>query len=137
MGCDIHAHIELKINGKWEHYSNPQIKRWYTLFNKIAGVRSDSSITIVPPRGVPDDMSLVTKLCWNHEKKDSHTPTWLDKEEFLEVIEWANAECPFQDWKGQFEHEQVGYITGNTFHLHKGSVPSEIEDVRFICWFDN
>lgn len=139
MGCDIHAHIEIKVNGKWEHYSVPRIQRRYALFEKIAGVRGEVANAIVPPRGVPSDMSLITQLCYNYEVDDGlHTPTWLNKEEFLAVIEWANKkENIRQDWAGQFEHEEIGYLTGNSFELHKGSVPPEVEDVRFICWFDN
>lgn len=138
MGCDIHAHIELKINGKWEHYSNPLIRRRYALFEKIAGVRGEESAAIVPPRGVPTDMSLVTQICWNFEKEGRHTPTWLNKEEFLRLLDWANKkENLRQEWDGQFEHEEIGYLTGNSFHLYKGSNPPEVEDVRFICWFDN
>lgn len=61
MGCDIHAHIELKVNGKWEHYSCPNIQRWYTLFTRICGVRGNDNITpIDKPRGLPEDLNIVT-----------------------------------------------------------------------------
>lgn len=84
-------------------------------------------------------MSLVTRLCYNYEVDNGiHTPTWLNKEEFLAVVDWGNKiENTPQEWEGQFEHLEIGYLTGNSFHLHKGSVPTEVEDVRFICWFDN
>ena len=138
MGCDIHPHIEIKINGKWEHYSVPRIQRRYSLFEKIAGVRGDIANAIAPPRGVPHDMSLVTQICWNHEKPNAHSATWLSKIEFLQMVEWGNEmkNTP-QEWNGQFEHFEIGYLTGNSFNLYKGPVPPEVEDVRFICWFDN
>lgn len=28
MGCDIHAHFEIKVNNEWLHYSKPDIYRW-------------------------------------------------------------------------------------------------------------
>lgn len=30
MGCDIHLHIEVKINGAWEHYATPRVDRLRT-----------------------------------------------------------------------------------------------------------
>ena len=40
MGCDIHLHAEIKVNGKWEHYAHPHIRRDYRLFAKMASVRN-------------------------------------------------------------------------------------------------
>lgn len=138
MGCDIHPHIEIKIDDKWEHYSVPRIKRRYSLFEKIAGVRGNVMNAITPPRGVPHDMSRVTQICWDKESNDAHTPTYLNKEEFLQMIEWANDPTNTQqEWAGQFEHEEIGYLTGNSFNLYDGSCPPQVQDVRFICWFDN
>jgi hypothetical protein len=31
MGCDIHAHVEIKIGGKWHHYNHPSTDRRYVL----------------------------------------------------------------------------------------------------------
>lgn len=75
MGCDIHAHIEVMINERWHHYSVPRIKRRYALFEKIAGVRGDVCNAIVPPRGIPHDLSTITEICYDREQPDSHTPT--------------------------------------------------------------
>ena len=40
MGCDIHAHLEIKIDGKWLYYSPVNINRNYNVFAKTAGVRN-------------------------------------------------------------------------------------------------
>jgi len=40
MGCDIHWHSEVKVDGVWHHHSNPRISRDYWLFALLAGVRN-------------------------------------------------------------------------------------------------
>lgn len=139
MGCDIHPHIEVKIDNTWHHYSCPPIQRCYGLFAKICGVRNQDQWGIgplAPVRGLPNDCSAVTKVCAEHEEGHSHT--WLSHKEFLELIEWAdNPENIVQSWHGEWSHKQLGYLTGNSFDLQKSSAPEQITDVRFICWFDN
>lgn len=49
MGCDIHLHIEIKMNGLWRHYSMPHIERDYCLFGVMAGVRGNKDDMIVAP----------------------------------------------------------------------------------------
>lgn len=132
MGCDIHAHIEVKIEGIWEHYSCPPIQRNYALFERIAGVRGRIANAIAGPRGLPEDLSSVTVACYLKEQVDAHSETWLNKEEFCGLIEWAEKQT-----RNLYQAYQIGYLTGNSFRLHPGSNPPEIEDVRFICWFDN
>lgn len=41
MGCDIHLHQEVKINGEWHHYRLAEMPRNYEVFEKMAGVRGD------------------------------------------------------------------------------------------------
>jgi hypothetical protein len=64
MGCDIHAHVELKLaDGRWHHWNAPHINRNYLLFTKLAGVR-DYGEGIQPfaqPRGLPKDITLPTQ----------------------------------------------------------------------------
>ena len=131
MGCDIHAHIELKVNGKWEHYNCPTIQRWYRLFERICGVRGDVELAIDKPRGIPADLNIVTELDYKRWEGDSHSATWLTKEELNELIEWAENLDPL------WQHKQLGYLNGSNFLQYPESHPKEFEDVRFICWFDN
>ena len=126
MGCDIHAHVEIKLNGKWQHYSCPPIQRWYLLFEKICGVRGNVTNAITPPRGLPDDITEVTKYCYENE--DAHTATWLTAKELDELINWADS---LSD--DSFQLKEFGYLNGNMF----SRTNPEITDCRFICWFDN
>jgi hypothetical protein len=132
MGCDIHAHIEVKISGVWHHYSSPPITRNYRIFEKICGVRGEEINAIHAPRGFPEDASLVARVCYEYEKSECHSFTYLNRKEFCLLIEWAESNVD-----KFFQHKQLGYLTGSGFYLHRGSNPKEIEDVRFICWFDN
>jgi len=138
MGWDIHAHFEIKLNGKWEHYSHPRIQRHYRLFHRIAGVRPSRSFEEDPislPKGLPFDMSVTVALCAKHWIADGHTWTWLSAKEIKMLME-----TPFikKDW--EFEHKEVGYLFGNgwgSWFENPKPYPKEIEDIRFICWFDN
>lgn len=140
MGCDIHPHIEVKINDKWEHYSCPNIQRCYRLFAKICGVRNCEEWGIVPlvsiQDAIPKDSSTVTKECWEYDS--GHSIAVLNKQQFCKLIEWADdPENVKQKWAGEWSHLQLGYLTGNGFELYPGSTSESITDVRFICWFDN
>lgn len=129
MGCDIHPHVEVKIKGKWEHYSCPPIQRWYKLFARICGVRNNPEWCITPiakPRGLPADLNIVTRTCY--ELEEHHTETWLTAEELDDLIRWADTNSD-----GFFQHREFGYLSGNMFSHRE----PEFEDVRFIYWFDN
>lgn len=138
MGCDIHVHVEIKVKDKWEHYNIPQVRRYYKLFGLLAGVRDPEQVPIVQPRGVPNDISLVTKLCLENRDGDYHTASWLTCEEIEKVQQTVESWTP----TGAAE-EVFGYIFGNTLYSHleyessKASLDEAgISDVRVVFWFD-
>lgn len=138
MGCDIHPHIEVKIAGKWLHYSIPPLQRCYSLFTRICGVRGVKGIAAIsPPRGLPHNLFDITRIEWLFD--GGHTPTWLDRLELNELIKWHEAYLESRNPGTRYtaQMEQWGYMTGNNFLEYKDSNPPEYEDVRFICWFDN
>lgn len=134
MGCDIHLHAEIKVGGQWHHYSHPQIDRDYQLFGKMAGVRDRDETPIAEPRGIPDDATFTTKLDYAHDQ--GHTPSWLSSSEIHEIIEWMGKRE--KEWYSP-ELEQFGFLFGNGWlvdgkdHGH----PKELEDVRWVFWFDS
>ena len=136
MGCDIHLHTEIKLKGKWEHYGAPHIDRNYDLFSKMAGVRSDGCITpIADQKGLPNDVSNVTYLaaCWH--SADWHSHSWLSAKEILQLEEWLE-----KAKKDYVPERRWGYLFGNSFggwSKYPEDYPPEIEDVRFVFWFDN
>ena len=147
MGCDIHSHFEVKINGKWEHYSTPDINRNYRLFEKMAGVRGSVSNAISPPKGLPEDMSAITNIDANRwfNEIGAHSPSWLSSSEFKVIYEFHDSLYDLENygesvkWR-QIDEVQYGYLFGNRFKdFESGSegYPKEIEDFRLVFWFDN
>lgn len=151
MGCDIHAHVELRYQGNWEHYAMPNIRRWYDLFGIMAGVRSEIK-PIVAPKGVPDDMSVITRLDWERWKVDAHTASWFNEDELDELQKWLDEQKKQADGKEerysifQFDLEAgvLGgtYMFGNSLTAFKhyndvDYIPKGADAVRLVFWFDN
>ena len=136
MGCDIHLHIEVKVAGEWLHYGSPNIKRWYMLFEKMAGVRGDVENAITPPKRIPEDISKVTKLSYDGWGTDAHSVSWLSIEEIKELAEWLDNERDGFMYRNDLEYHILHtYLEGNSF-VSTEDTPW-IEDVRFVFWFDN
>ncbi len=142
MGCDIHVHTEVKINGEWYHLGHPRVGRDYELFSKMAGVRNYDPIIepLAEPRGVPADATFLTKFDYEHMGSDAHTPSWLSCEEIEKLEEWY-----VKLWyerapdKHHYIEKEFGYVFGNGWNVKR--YPSDnwpgIEDSRWIFWFDN
>lgn len=131
MGCDIHLHTEVKINGKWEHYSNPDIPRNYPLFAYMADVRNRNNIhPISTPRGLPEDCSVVTKIDSDDRGSDEHSHSFLLSGEIALV----------GDFLGDRMQGIFGYLFGYEWVDFKGNpevFPPTLEDIRWVFWFDN
>jgi len=144
MGCDIHTHLEIRCNGKWEHYSDININRWYALFGVMAGVRDSSQKMIVKPKGFPVDASLITRLDYERWGVDAHTPSWFNEKEIEKLRTWLK----IQKGKGEktndtyFAYDLEWDILNHTYLF--GNVitdieylSKEIDAVRLVFWFDN
>ncbi len=133
MGCDIHAHFEIKVDNEWLHYSAPRFERDYNLFEKMAGVRGLSENAISPPKGLPDDISKTVLLNCKWMGSDGHSHSWLNKKEIRELYAF-HAKDFISIW------EQWGYLGGSgweCFDEYKEDYPAEIQDIRLVFWFDN
>lgn len=145
MACDIHLHIELKINDEWEHYAHPDITRWYELFGKMAGVRDESIEPISEPKGLPDNLSVITKINYDYWECDAHSMSWFNADEIGLLADWLTE----KDIKAEgfsldnYLEDSIlhTYLFGNSFAgLNKWKEDYKIpglQDVRFIFWFDN
>ena len=148
MGCDIHMHIEVKIRGKWHHYSAPRISRNYELFARMANVRNFDSFPINPikpiaePRGFPDDATVITRLDNDLLGEDGHSHSWLNSEEFSALIKWYeelyDGQLPPRTYIS-WEYQELGYLFGNGWDRTDDPecYPKGLQDVRVIFWFDN
>jgi len=157
MGCDIHFHSEVKIYGKWEHYGSPLMMRDYDLFAFMADVRNYNDITpISQPKGLPDDISVVTKVAAEIWGADGHSHSFLTGrdeirrlEEFMKSLDKSRQKVDEVDengklingnWYFYFPEKDLDYLFGGSwsgFYEYPKNYPPQIEDVRFVFWFDN
>lgn len=142
MGCDIHAHVEIKIGGKWHHYNHPSASRRYALFARMADVRNGIGIEpIAQRRGLPDDITFTTRF--DHDERwgrDAHSESWLSAEEVAGLEEWMRNGADLGYPSGDYRVEKdFGYIFGNGWEIKKypNDYPKQLEDVRLVFWFDN
>lgn len=141
MRCDIHLHTEVKVQGVWQHYGHPNIDRRYGLFAKMAGVRDCPAWKTEPisaPKGVPHDMSIVTAISHENWMDDGHSHSWLDAQEICALEDWYREKIQ-GEWEDRFD-SQFGCLFGNQwsdFVRYRNEVPEQIEDIRFVFWFDN
>ena len=140
MGRDIHAHLEIKKGGKWLYYSPVPITRSYDLFARMAKCgRMTETNPIAPNRGIPSDVSDMTRLHREHWGADGHSDSWLTSGELWVLgIEYKNR-GDYGINRGFLEDNRV-YLFGNSVeYLHKypGDYPEWLEDVRLVFWFDN
>lgn len=144
MGCDIHAHIEVRKDYKWYHFAAPRIDRNYGLFTIIAGQRLGRAPFdmacepgVASMRVLPDNMSEVTKVCYEQDKSlGPHDVCVLDADGIRQLQLKLNRHYNDDD------HNSKGcdlewdvfhtYINGSSIAAHSGW-----DDVRIVCWFDN
>ena len=142
MDCDIHAHVEIKVRGKWHHYAHPSIDRWYDLFARMANVRNYNGIKpISEPRGLPKNISFTTRFDRKHDGVDGHSASWLSAKEVKELGEWAkekHAEFSEPNSFYSFERHTLCYLFDNSWMIAPGNGhPKQLEDARLVFWFDN
>ena len=141
MGCDIHAHIEVKVEDKWRHFSTPSVERNYRLFALMAGVRNYDEIEpIAEPKGLPEDITYLTKIDYEGWKLDAHDESFLTVRELVELDRrWRYYRNELKNWK----HIEIifhTYIFGGSltgWYQYPQDNTRNIEDLRVVFWFDN
>jgi len=99
MGCDIDLYLEYKspITREWETFGySYYIPRNYSMFAKMADVRSKGHKAIFQPKGLPHDLSEYINEEYEKVKiyeNCCHTPSWLSKKEFGICIEAYDADA--------------------------------------------
>lgn len=134
MGCDIHLHQEVKINGTWHHLRHvDHVDRCYWLFEQMAGVRGDDANAIVMPKGMPEDVTFLTAHDYHWWDTDAHTPSWFNIEEIREL----RGRCLDLGRTGprSFDfYKAFGFCLGSEWEPEP---EHGVEDVRWVFWFDN
>lgn len=163
MGCDIHNHVEVKINGIWEYdslnnFSNYDYKnekyikneqnepfgwRSYSMFSLLGNVRN--YIGIIPisdNRGLPSDVSDDIKQQSIEERGDAHSHSYLTLRELIEY-DYDKSYLNENYINGELITEDDIYnpkdFLGNLFFIHLEELKElgDPDNVRIVFWFDN
>lgn len=163
MGCDIHVYLEAKktVNevDQWvnvDHwqinpYFNKEDSDWdgereleqvpvywgrnYELFGLLAGVRDNSMNPIVDPRGLPEDVSKITRKEYEHWKSDLHTPSYLT---YYELMKYYHNHKKHQELLDYFLKGIKERFQQEFYILPPETRKVELEKkFRIIFWFDN
>lgn len=142
MGCDIHMHIELKVRGseEWHHYAAPSVRTGY-LFFAILGPcgRCTDIVPIAPARGVPDDASIITRMCYAEEERDAHDASWLSCDEIDTIRTRFKSEIEASGGKYDMLEQDLEHTVFRTYLLGNALTTLEdtpFSDVRLVFWFD-
>ena len=142
MAESMHAHIEVKIDGKWHHFAAPDIKPDYQLFAIVAGegieyLRNGDEIEpVAKEKAMPSDASLVTAMCYAQDKpKGARNVSVLAASDLEELQEKLYRYNPYavRSEMGELNLEHGilrTYINGGAIAKHLGW-----DDARVICWF--
>lgn len=137
MGCDIHYIIELQTSDGWLGlYASDCIlrpdqtaaERNYDFFGELAGVRHKTE-TSQRPRGLPDDISDLTKYIWfEFWDQDGHSHSHMTLDEFCEAYKRA---CETIKRKVNDDEPLATQLLGIPYS------DIDIEKLRVVFWFDN
>ena len=137
MGASIHMHIEVKAGDTWHHYAAPHMFRNRDFFDLVAGVYGRHQ-PIVPPRGLPENPTFVTRHDYEQDSKGCrlHHTGWLGADELEELQQRINEVFHVSNVDSMEYELETGilhtFINGNTLAQHQGW-----DDLRLIFWFDN
>ena len=140
MGCDIHVHIEVLIEGEWHHYMPLQCPRHYDVFSRMSKC-GRGQYEPITERRFPSNASLITELSRSSYQGIDHSHNWLYLKEILEISE----EFPDYVWKldvwfNQIERETKIVDQFEGIYLFEHSIKSFYSDnylfpcdnVRFV-----
>lgn len=140
MGASIHLHVEVMVGGRWLHFNAPHVERDYLLFGRIAGVRNENIQPIARPRGLPPDISELTRLCYEQDKKGVHvhSETFITRLEWRALSEWYDQTNGTKGQGGYHGLDGIlGYFTGNPIYCLGSGDSRPFEDARLVAWFDH
>lgn len=137
MGCNLHGYLEVNKNPEserqyWHTVHELPYTRNYVFYAVLAGVRNYWNITpISAPKGLPEDVGMMSKGQAEDDGPDGHTHSWLTYKE-LSDYDWLSTTSDFMviDKIDMFFKALMGemrFLAGE----YGG------ENVRIVFWFDN
>ena len=104
------------------------------LFGLMAGVRNQNNQVnpIAEPRGLPEDVTSLTKFESDYWSGDGHSHSHLSLDEMI----FVETEMKRLD----IFNTGFGYIFGynvDDYRKYPEDIPEGVNDVRIVFWFDN
>lgn len=148
MGCDVHAVLEVKIDGTWRYYGLVRIGRDYGVFEAMGHVarRSAGVKPITDLRGFPKDADFMTRVRFEREwGPDAHSPSWLSSDEMAALDAWWKrapaSRAHIYATDGLFSRDRCAlWFFGNSISgwwVYPEDRRKFVEDIRLVFWFDN
>ena len=141
MGQNIHAHIEVKHNDAWEHFSAPCVIRDYKLYRLMGSNRDVAGLrTVIGVKpGMPADASIITRRCLELDT-DQYGKSIVNTAHVIDAAGIAALQDAYRNARPELSLPESDleetifhcYIAGNPIFAHDG-----FEDVRIVYWFDN
>lgn len=126
MGCDIHAMIEVRIDGRWYNAGDPIISRNYRIFSILANVRNYDEVPfIATPRDLPEDATFAMKSLYKVDI-GGHSASWVSLKEIINFYMQGKEEDILQ-WKQLIKKMKRAKKTYGVKTKH----------VRLVFYFDN
>lgn len=126
MGCDIHLHLERKVNDRWEHWKEIDICMSYELFGYMVNGHPrafKNQIGLFDARDIPLDINPLTKELLYRDA--DHTFSWLTYQEALKLKDLLDFDVEFLD------ADVIDYL-----YEEDNEEDKKIE-LRFVFGFDN
>lgn len=162
MGCDIHLFLERQVKpGVWAMVFNYNglntagvsciggqdldgylwfkvRNRNYHLFGEIAGVRGDSSLGY-EPKGLPPDVSPMVQYRADEWDGDGHSHSWLSAREFIKLYAESNRNQELLDdiARNDWSRSPAMWFSLDVKDPHYDPKGEDIDNLRFVFWFDN
>lgn len=154
MGCDIHIVVERRVGGKWigvnpmPSITTRKIKkddlgfamplatdRNYDRFARLASVRGEGE----KPRGLPPDISDLTRLEVAGWGGDGHSHSWLSLKDAARIwleTEWLRDKT-FDPDSYEAKYPEAHYFGCEAVDAGGSERYGKIDDYRVVFWFDN
>lgn len=84
MGCDVHAYVEVNLDGQWHHLREINVDRDYELFSLMGLNKRGRQTAIASLRGLPSDVNAVTKLIL--DSPNYHSQSYLTSKEIGKLV---------------------------------------------------
>lgn len=128
MACDIHLYTEVRIGGVWHLYQRVSCQRNYELFSLMAGVGAGPTL-YEARHELPEGVSPIVRIWYEYWGENAHTLSWLSSEEVYYIgTHFA------------LDRTILGYILEvpiQDFFNRRDEIPNEIEDFRWVFWFES